>query len=378
MDFLDKLAILLSGNKKQAHPPQMVSRTKKVARTQVGDIKTTSVNEQSITENAEKNIISKKIIKKDIDENGITNLRDAVNSQRISFGDTLIQNDEVTSYNDTFIDKNILGDIGSYDNEDKGLLNKVMPFLDTNTDMGVWVFKNRYGIIATMTIYILVVGFMVFGKISIKEADLSNSIYIDIPLEEIEEKIEEKKPEIKPVEQDYDDQPVENVMVDKNMELDTQLKDDRKTETSDLYREALETQEQLEANRKAYESGLESVSDITIDKEKHRVADRRQKPTNKSINKLGNVTVSYDLKNRFVVEPEIPAYRCKGAGKVEVEITVGQNGIVSSASIKSLQNVEDQCLPEMAMEAAKMTLFNIDYDAPQKQTGVITFIFVAQ
>ena len=378
MDFLDKLAILLSGNKKQAHPPQMVSRTKKVARTQVGDIKTTSVNEQSITENAEKNIISKKIIKKDIDENGITNLRDAVNSQRISFGDTLIQNDEVTSYNDTFIDKNILGDIGSYDNEDKGLLNKVMPFLDTNTDMGVWVFKNRYGIIATMTIYILVVGFMVFGKISIKEADLSNSIYIDIPLEEIEEKIEEKKPEIKPVEQDYDDQPVENVMVDKNMELDTQLKDDRKTETSDLYREALETQEQLEANRKGYESGLESVSDITIDKEKHRVADRRQKPTNKSINKLGNVTVSYDLKNRFVVEPEIPAYRCKGAGKVEVEITVGQNGIVSSASIKSLQNVEDQCLPEMAMEAAKMTLFNIDYDAPQKQTGVITFIFVAQ
>ena len=381
MDFLDKLAIMLSGSSKKAPKRESEPDSRNVNQ-ETFNIENVRVAEQFDTLNSKENIIEKKITKEEIDNEQVIDLNDILNYKRKSFGDTLIQNDNTQSYNDKY-SYLTLEYRNEYNGKDKKLLDKVMPFLDTNTDIGIWVYKNRYGVITTLTIYILVVCFMVFGKISIKETDFSNSIHINVPVDVLEdkkeeEKIVEKKPEKKQKVENYDNQPVENVMVDKNMELDTQLKDDRQTETSDLYREALETQKQLESNRKAYESGLDEVSKITIDKEKHRVADRRQKPTNKNINKLGNVTVSYDLKNRFVIEPEIPAYRCKGAGKVEVEIVVGQNGKVRDASIRSLQGVDDECLPQMALEAARMVIFNADYDAPQKQTGLITFIFVAQ
>ncbi len=376
MDFIDKLAIFLSGGNSSNIPQnncidnneQREEKEQKPAKR----IKITGVNSIGTFKDV---LHTPKITSFEESEKAQKNLKEILESKRESFGDSIIENTTCKSFNDV-VSANLEVEEKRFDKEDKDVLNKVMPFLDEKTDFGIWVYNNRFGIIITLSVYIVIVASMMFANLSLSSVDFSNSVYVDIPYEEApKEKQPEPEPEKKPMEEMFGDGKVENILVDKNTELNAEIKDDRNTKTSDLYREAQQAQANLDANREAYKSGLDGVAAIKREAKK---TNKNQEASKKSINKQGNVTVSYDLKGRYVVVPEIPAYRCKGAGKVLVDIVVGQNGKVISASINSIIGVDDECLPMMSIEAAKNTEFNIDYDAPEKQKGLIAFVFVAQ
>lgn len=370
MDFIDRLALIFEG-KSPKTPIEVIKESSVDAQESIcnaGDTIESGVTQISTSESQ----ISLEPISESEIYDKVSDFKD-INKKRDSFGDIFLQKNHTSSFNDIISKRNEdFFQQQHLDIKDKNILYKIFPYINSKMDMGSWVYKNRIGVIATMIIYIIILSAIMFVNLDVKGVDFSNSIIIEVPLEDIKE-IEQQKP----IERndDYSSQKVENLLVDKNVELDTKLKDDRNTKTADLYKEAYEVQSRLEASKTVYEAGLNEIANIRREEKK---ADKSEEATKKSINKEGNVTVSYDLKNRYVTRPEIPAYRCKGAGKVVIDIVVGKNGRVSSASIKSLSGVDDECLPQMALEAARLTEFNIDYNAPEKQSGQISFVFVAQ
>jgi outer membrane biosynthesis protein TonB len=91
----------------------------------------------------------------------------------------------------------------------------------------------------------------------------------------------------------------------------------------------------------------------------------------------GATAVSYELRGRRHASMPVPVYKCRGAGKVVVDIVVNGNGYVLKAEVnKSKSNTEDPCIVEAAGHDAERTRF--DTSSLAKQQGSITYIFRAQ
>ncbi|HAW64776.1 MAG TPA: energy transducer TonB, partial [Alistipes sp.] len=91
----------------------------------------------------------------------------------------------------------------------------------------------------------------------------------------------------------------------------------------------------------------------------------------------GPVTVRLDVKDpvRKGSVLEIPAYMCEGGGEVVVEIVVNRAGDITSARVRS---GGDAPMREAALRAARSSRVNIDPEAPARQTGTITYVFIPQ
>lgn len=97
------------------------------------------------------------------------------------------------------------------------------------------------------------------------------------------------------------------------------------------------------------------------------------------VNFQGPTRVYYRLENRFHVHLPLPIYKCQGAGKVTLSIEVDRNGLVLSAKILAGESsTKDPCLLETAVNYAMVSRFNRSPDAPARQSGTLTFHFVAQ
>jgi hypothetical protein len=93
----------------------------------------------------------------------------------------------------------------------------------------------------------------------------------------------------------------------------------------------------------------------------------------------GKTNIFYSLKDRYHLRLPVPVYKCEGSGIVEVRILVDQKGFVVSVQIPDLGNsMNEICLAEAAKTAALNTRFNIDYRAPARQEGTITYYFQPQ
>ncbi len=84
-------------------------------------------------------------------------------------------------------------------------------------------------------------------------------------------------------------------------------------------------------------------------------------------------TLTYSLTGRIMQDYDIPRYLCETGGKIVVNITVNEKGIVTDASINGSSNSNNQCLINRALEYAKEALF--DTSSKTKQIGTITFMF---
>lgn len=99
----------------------------------------------------------------------------------------------------------------------------------------------------------------------------------------------------------------------------------------------------------------------------------------KNINYQGITRVYYNLAGRAHRKLPIPVYKCEGEGKVTVSIDVDNEGMVLAARVvPSESSTSDICLLETAVASALASSFNQNTSAPKKQTGTITFHFVAQ
>ena len=86
-----------------------------------------------------------------------------------------------------------------------------------------------------------------------------------------------------------------------------------------------------------------------------------------------------NLANRKKISLTIPKSSSNAEGKVVVQITVDKNGTVinARAGIKGTTNTNPSLLA-IARQAAMNSKFNVDPDAPEEQTGFITYEFINQ
>ena len=74
-----------------------------------------------------------------------------------------------------------------------------------------------------------------------------------------------------------------------------------------------------------------------------------------------------------------PELKCQSSGKVVVEITVNNGGIVTKAvaGIRGSTTL-DECLLEASEKAAMQSSFEVSENAPAYQKGSITYHFMLQ
>jgi TonB family protein len=92
----------------------------------------------------------------------------------------------------------------------------------------------------------------------------------------------------------------------------------------------------------------------------------------------GLTNIYFNLAGRRSYYLPVPVYMCQGSGQVFLNIDVDQNGEVVSVTIDKAKSDADECLHQSAMDAARRSRFNPKYDAPAKQKGTLTYLFVAQ
>ena len=184
-------------------------------------------------------------------------------------------------------------------------------------------------------------------------------------MESLQKEIELKEAISRKLEQEIGEVPaVRNVAVNRSA-----LKDDRGTDAEQLYKDAERLQKELSGG---YE--LNSDEDYaSINKETPDKSKKQEKETYS-----GPSVVSYSLDGRKASRLPIPAYRCMGAGRVTVLITVSPSGDVLNAKIDEAVSSSDACLRAFAVRAARLSKFSASPSAPPKQAGNIVYEFVAQ
>ncbi|MFW5793151.1 MAG: energy transducer TonB family protein [Bacteroidota bacterium] len=87
--------------------------------------------------------------------------------------------------------------------------------------------------------------------------------------------------------------------------------------------------------------------------------------------------VKFSLSGRKANYLPIPEYTSEAQGKVVVAITVDRNGQITRANAGARgTTTSDRTLWNLAEEAAKRARFDIKQNAPEEQTGTITYNFI--
>ena len=147
------------------------------------------------------------------------------------------------------------------------------------------------------------------------------------------------------------------------------LKDDRNTDADQLYKDAERLQKELDAG---YELPDEDYAETAPLKKESTQQQKKQETYG------GPSVVSYYLEGRKASRLPIPAYRCMGAGRVTVLISVDPSGTVTNAEIDESASSTDGCLRRFAVHAARLSKFSALSTAPPKQMGNIVYEFIAQ
>lgn len=88
-------------------------------------------------------------------------------------------------------------------------------------------------------------------------------------------------------------------------------------------------------------------------------------------------SIGYDLAGRSSISLARPVYNSDDQGKIVVKVWVNQQGIVTKvlSGVKGT-TISDLSLRKQCEEAAKRSKFSVKADAPEEQTGTITYTFI--
>lgn len=249
-----------------------------------------------------------------------------------------------------------------------------LPFMPSTKNWGEWAYDHRIGLFSTLCF--VVAGVLMAESIKI-QLELNNpfeGMMIEMP-EEIVEK--EKEREYDPLKGEFADMSdVKNVKVNRDMELNSALKDSKGSDAKEIYDQARELEEKMKSSKAAYEAGLKELEEHSKKLSDNDSASDKEQSEQMSDYK-GNVTVSYSLKDRKAMYLHVPAYTCRGGGQVEITITVNRRGEVIAASV-ARGSSSDESLREAALDAARRSRFDVSQNAPEKQTGKIFYTFIPQ
>ncbi|MDR1681107.1 MAG: hypothetical protein LBS12_04895 [Prevotellaceae bacterium] len=162
---------------------------------------------------------------------------------------------------------------------------------------------------------------------------------------------------------------VRNVAVNVAALRNQPLRDDRNTNINALNEEARAVQERLNASRQQL-----------IDRQG---ADDVARPSNRPAATTAAVyqgpsVIRYELGNRKAFSLPVPAYQCQNGGDVKVLIEADRRGYVKSAKTDAAASSNDRCLQEAALTMARLSRFEVDVAAPNRQAGYIIYRFFAQ
>ncbi len=242
-----------------------------------------------------------------------------------------------------------------------------------------WLEEHQIGILATIAVHLLIVSIILVLKIN-TYAEREYQIMIDVS--QIDMKNEEQQAEETPRQEETKQEFVQNLHREYNVRnIPVNVADERAVQNIDKMVRDIKTemnitdpkpQEQPEEVVPQEEKLLENEARIYDDKFPINAAGER------TVYK-GATTISYELSGRRHTSMPIPAYKCRGSGKIVVDIAVNPRGYVLSAEInKSKSDSEDPCLTEAAKRDAERSRFNDSPGAAAKQAGSITYIFMAQ
>ena len=246
-----------------------------------------------------------------------------------------------------------------------------LPFDNRHEDFISWIYDNRIGVCVTTIVYLLISIIFVSAKIGASKRAVSETIYIDLgAVELVSEELERLKEEVRK-NSDIDWKSIRNLSSNENA-LNENLVDEKGTDVSELNAAAEAVERERKANQAAYEKGLREADAIG----KNRKSGESGKE-GKDSKRKGSVTVSFSFTNpvRYSRHLVKPAYRCEGGGEVIVAAVVNQRGEVVSAWVES---GGDECMRQIAVEAARNSRFDINNNAPAKQQGTISYIFIPQ
>lgn len=247
-----------------------------------------------------------------------------------------------------------------------------LPFDNRRDDIGSWAYDHRVGLAITVILYLVVgIGFFA-SKIVIGRKAYTQGMYIDLQmLDELEKERDRLAEEVRRANQNIDWSSIKNTSSNENA-LNENLTDDRGTNTAALNSDAEGVEERMRANREAYERGLKAAKQAG---ERSEQSDESNQNNDRKVK--GQVTVSFSFKNpvRYSRHLVKPAYRCEGGGEVVVTVGIDRYGKVLYAYVES---GGDECMRQIAVQAAKGSRFDHNESAPKSQEGTITYIFIPQ
>lgn len=264
----------------------------------------------------------------------------------------------------------------------------VLPFAGGKRTVDDWAelaYRNRFGLFITMGSYIAIMIIMSVVTFTQVKSNVSEGILLDVrDMEELAIQLEEiRKDAAKEKDSGVGD--IDNAVSDGNSDVaEDYINYDTNSqmESGEMFDEWLDGLMQQRQNMRNYESTMRQI-DIDSERELKEAARERERleeerRANEYSKKTGNVTVAFDLVGRRALFLEMPAYLCRGGGRVIVNISVSRRGEVVSAKVKQSVGVTDNCLLEMAVWAAKNSRFDLNEAAEYRQRGTITYTFVAQ
>jgi len=231
---------------------------------------------------------------------------------------------------------------------------------------------QKAGLYITAIIHVAVIIVLLLARIGY-EVQQENSFVLDFTQQEEKERILEERQLKQSVAQLLDNlisassgTPVRNVAVDRSA-----LKDDRGTNADELYKEAERLAQDLKDGQNRPQENPDDYAALPSHPEKQE-KEQETKPYS------GPSVLSWSLDGRKASHLPIPAYRCYGSGEVTVIITVDNKGTVVNAKVDDASSAADGCLRTFAVRAARLSRFSASQTAPARQTGTITYAFIAQ
>ncbi|MEG1607246.1 MAG: energy transducer TonB [Mucinivorans sp.] len=250
-------------------------------------------------------------------------------------------------------------------------------------NMGGWIYSHRVGLLSAvvvqLTFLILFLTYRIIIEPQSNQAILME--FVEQPSEPVVTPEELEQQKIEELEQMRLEK-VSNRASDENSKFNSSLRDAKNTKADEIYKEVERVQSDLQAGKSAYERGLNELASSAKKKPNTQDDNLKQESVkgdkNQRENVKGLVTVSYNLPGRTDTYLHIPAYQCQGGGQVVVGITVNVNGRVVSASVEQSTSVDDPCILDMAVKAARASTFNASSAQGERQKGTITYIFMPQ
>jgi TonB family protein len=238
--------------------------------------------------------------------------------------------------------------------------------------------RHRVGILGTIALNLIVIILLVILELSSRPYLHDPTVLIDFEREY--ELFPESEPEINEpllpkdaIDPMSEYEAIKNIAVDATKEdLNPGLTDEKNIDADELYQDAQRLREQLQQNRQLWEDYRENEG-VSIPNIKEKVVPQTEERQFK-----GPAVINYFLENRKAIRLPVPAYKCENGGRVVIDIEVLRDGSVARVSLDGENSVIDECMNSAALEAAKSSRFTVSSNAPTRQQGSITYLFVPQ